>query len=79
MAGNLWSLDLHRRDESVAPAWDSLDKPGIAGIVPKSFPDLQYRDPQALIEFDKGILWPKPSSNLVPRHNLSGALHKQYQ
>ena len=70
------SLDLNRRDEPIASPRDGLDESWITGIIPKSFPNLKNRHPQALIEFDKGILGPKSVSNLFPRNNLSGAFHK---
>ena len=73
------SLDLNRRDEPIAPPRNGFDESGITRIIPKSFPDLEYRHSQALIEFDKGILGPKSVPNLFPRNNLSGAFDKQYQ
>ena len=73
---NVCALDLNGRDEPVAASGNGFDESGIARIIPKSFPDLEYRHSQALVEFDKGILWPKSISNLFPRNNLSGAFHQ---
>ena len=78
-SATLCALDLNGRDEPVAASGNGFDESGIAGIIPKSFSDLQYRHSQALVEFDKGILRPKSVSNLFPRNNLSGAFHKQQQ
>jgi|SRR5690242_15825272 hypothetical protein len=72
-------LDLNGRNEPVAPPRNGFDESGITRIIPNSFPDLEYRHSQALVEFDKGILGPKSVPNLFPRNNLSGAFDKQYQ
>jgi hypothetical protein len=73
------SLDPNGGDEPVAPAGNGFDESGVTRIIPKSFPDLEYRNSQALVEFDEGILRPKSVPNLFPRNNLSGAFDKQYQ
>ena len=73
---NVCRLDLNGRDEPVAAPRNGFDKSGIAGIIPKSFSNLEYRHSQAFVEFDKSILWPKSISNLFPRNNLSGAFHQ---
>ena len=76
---NVCCLDLNGCDEPVATSRNGFDKPGVTGIIPKRFTNLQYRHSQALVEFDEGILGPKSISNLFPRNNLSGAFHQQEQ
>ena len=73
----VYSLEPDGRDEAVAAAGNGFDEPGVAGIIPKSFSDLEYRHSQALIEFDEGILRPKSVPNLFPRNNLSSTFDKQ--
>src|SRR5690348_7306061 len=78
-AGIFRNLDLDRRNEPIASAGDGLNESGIARIIPKSFSDLEYRHSQALVEFNKGVLGPKPVPNLFSRNNLSATLDQQHQ
>jgi len=49
----------YRSNESVAAAWNSLDKSGIVRIVPERLPELGNRGAQTLPEIDKRVFRPK--------------------
>jgi hypothetical protein len=76
-ADNVWFDNFDRSNEPVAPPGNSLDEPGIAGIVLKRLSYLENSDTEALVEIDKRIAGPEPLSYLGTRNYGAPSLQQQ--
>src|ERR1700751_6154096 len=70
---------LNLSDEAITALRQSLDKPGLLGVVSEGFPELLDRVVEAAVKIHKRVGGPDASQQLFPGHHLTRMLQQDSQ
>ena len=75
--GTAYLSGTHRGDETIAPAGDCFDVPGIFGIISESVANLFYAEIKTAFEIHEGVRAPKSLLKFLAVDNLPRATGKK--